>query len=193
MLSKQEMATLRVQLWMVGGMLLIGAALAAALATQRDRFESYIRETFAEEFPRELDQLAARMTRGEIPRTDYMDLTPVQRDRFYDWWMTDSDRPASDALPRVLFRLEPARFVDRAKRTQLVGSLAQRRRGARFLREADHPEAEKLLEWARRRAGRRGEKLEETGRNPATSSLPRHDPWRIMHATITPGFISRGH
>lgn len=144
-LDKKNLRTIRGQLTLIAGLLLGGIVLAAAIATQRRLFESWVTEKYAP-----VPDHAKRTI-----ETDG-DLRTVDKSTLYDAWMTE-ERFATEALAAKLREIDAPYYLQRARRTLVAGNLEQRTRAVRFLGHLGHADAVPLLERAALKAERRKE------------------------------------
>lgn len=134
--------------------LAFSAAVAVALALNRDFFERYVRERYPPasgllaEIGRSLDSPPGiQRLRG---------LNAAERRQLYSTWMQVGDswpRAAAQAMVAV----DPSTYLDAAFQTLIAGSPEQRRRAVRFLTLAGHPGGRELLAEALTRAQARHE------------------------------------
>lgn len=139
---------------LLGAALAFSAAVAVALALNRDFFERHVRERYPPP-SRRLAELGRGLD-GERGLRQVRRLSAGERRLLYTTWMQvgDSWPPAA---ARTLVTADPETFLDAAFKTLIAGSLEQRRRAVSFLVQSRHPAARELLEEALARAEARHE------------------------------------
>jgi hypothetical protein len=157
-LNKQEIRTLRAQLLLTGGLMLLCAVCAVVVATQRKLVErKWIREKYTaayDNFPRRVQEAADAAAAGKLTEKLYEPLSEKERDWLYEDWMIRSD-PPFEAAPSALAGIDAVRYLERAERTLVCGSAPQQQRAARFLELCATPAAAEVAvrvhDWARKR------------------------------------------
>lgn len=154
MRTKDFLRTPRGVLVLLASALLFSAAVAVALAVNRDFFERHVRERYPP--PSGLLAELGRSLDGEPGMRRLRRLSRAERRQLYTTWMQVGDSWPPEA-PRSMAAVDPDLYLDSAFQTLIAGSPEQRRRAVRFLALTGHPEGRELLEEALERAEARRE------------------------------------
>ena len=146
-MNKQELRTLKGQLFLLGAMFAGSVLLASFIATKRDFFESFVEEKYSA-LPASMKMLADGAAAGKIDREAFGKLSQAERLLLYDDWMTRPDPPPA-GTPSALVAADPALYLARAERSLVGGSDKQKLRALKFLELAGAKEAVPLLRKAR--------------------------------------------
>jgi hypothetical protein len=146
-MNKEELRTLKGQLFLLGAMFAGSVVLAVFIATQRGFFEKFIEEKY-DVLPANLKPLADAVALGKIDREAFDKLSTQERLLLYDDWMTRPEQPPV-RTPEALVAADPTLYLARAERTIAGGRMDQKLRALKFIELAKSKLAVPLLEKAR--------------------------------------------